>query len=277
METLKIGLQMNNAAAITETLIETAPPPAKHACQINDIKPLSTSTFHVELQSVDNAILDYQAGQYLQLDLDVNNDGKLHSLFYSIANRFDPKHYHAKQHCRLQLFIQIDSERSRAILKRLYELHKSHSRLDITLPLGQAYLQTDLRLTHLLIAAGSGISKIKCLTEEILHRQCDANVAIYWSNKSIDDFYLLDDFQNWPHQNNKLNFTPILESAHDNWQGRSGYIYQLIEKDFIDLSKVKAYLCGSPQMVYGTIDKLKLRGLKEKNCYSDVFEYAPRK
>ncbi len=59
-------------------------------------------------------------------------------------------------------------------------------------------------------------------------------------------------------------------------KGSSGFIYQVIEKDFEDLNDTQTYLCGSPQMVYGTIDKLKTIGLKIENCYSDVFEYAPR-
>ena len=36
--------------------------------------------------------------------------------------------------------------------------------------MGKAYLQTDVNLPHLLVAAGSGIAKIKTLTEAILGR-----------------------------------------------------------------------------------------------------------
>ena len=87
---------------------------------------------------------------------------------------------------------------------------------------------------------------------------------------------LLDEFQDWVDRNKNLNFTPILESADADWPGRSGYIYEVIEEDFEDLDGAQVYLCGSPQMVYGTIDKLKSSGLKEEDCYSDVFEFAPR-
>lgn len=87
---------------------------------------------------------------------------------------------------------------------------------------------------------------------------------------------MLDEFQGWENQNKKLNFTPIIESAGANWPGRSGYIYEVIEGDHEDLDGDQVCLCGSPQMVYGTIDKLKSSGLKEEDCYSDVFEYAPR-
>ena len=101
--------------------------------------------------------------------------------------------------------------------------------------MGKAYLQTDLRSTHLLIAAGSGISKIKCLTEEILRQRPDTNVNIYWSNKASDEFYLLGKFQRWVDQNKNLSFTPILESADKGWSGRSGYIYEAVSYTHLTL------------------------------------------
>lgn len=259
---------MNNTAA---TAIETESQIVTYSCQVTSVKPLGANTFQIELQSPAGTTLEYQAGQYLQLDLDLNNDNQLQPLFYSIANSFDPEQPH-----RLQLFIQNSSELTEAILKHLILLCENNAKVKVILPMGEAYLQTNLGSPHLLIAAGSGISKIKCLTEEILRQQPGSDVSIYWSNKNFDDFYLLDEFQGLAKENKYLHFTPILESADEGWQGRSGFIYEVVEKDFENLDCTEVYLCGSPQMVYGTIDKLKATGLKEENCYSDVFEYAPR-
>ncbi|GLS25178.1 hypothetical protein [Marinibactrum halimedae] len=260
-----MGLYMNNTAT-TEAL-----PVFTCACQIMDVTPLSANTFQVELQSPTGTTLRYQAGQYLQLELDLNDDGQTQSLFYSIANRFNPE-----QPRRLELFIQNSSELADKILKHLSQLTESNEKVNVTLPMGKAFLQTNLSSTHLFIAAGSGISKIKCLIEEALSQKSDAQVNVYWSNKNIDDFYLMEQFQHWAVQNKNFSFTPILESPHQYWLGRSGYIYEVIENDFERLDETQVYLCGSPQMVYGTIDKLNSRGLKENHCYSDVFEYAPR-
>lgn len=102
-------------------------------------------------------------------------------------------------------------------------------------------------------------------------------MSIYWSNRRVDEFYLLEGFRGRADQHPNVSFTPILESPTSHWPGRSGYLYQVIGQDTDDLSNTQAYLCGSPQMVYGTIDQLQARGLQEQNCYSDAFEYAPRK
>ncbi|KZX76651.1 NAD(P)H-flavin reductase [Oleiphilus sp. HI0009] len=242
-----------------------------HECQVLSAEPLTKDTLEIELLSPVGTSLNYHAGQYLQLELDLNDDGEPQAFFYTIANRCDPN-----QARRIQLYIQNGSELAGRILKHLTKCLIDGASVSVTLPMGQAFLQTNLNQRHLLIASGSGIAKIKCLTEEALTRQPKALINIYWSNRHIDDFYLLNQFQGWAKQHKNLTFTPILETENSEWNGRSGYIYEVIEHDFEDLDNTKVYLCGSPQMVYGTIDKLESKGLNEANCYSDVFEYAPR-
>lgn len=249
----------------------TTKPIVDCVCRVTSVTPLTKETFKVELQSPDDVALHYHAGQYLQLRIDLNDDGQLQTLSYSIANSHDPA-----QPYRLQLFIQNTSAFTQRILDKLSQLAEHNGQVEVRLPMGKAFLQTDLGAKHVLIAAGSGISKVKCITEAILRQATDADVSVYWSNKKTDDFYLIDEFERWGEQHKNINFTPILESAHVDWAGRSGYLYEVIEADMQDLEEAQTYLCGSPQMVYGTIDKLKASGLKEENCYSDVFEYAPR-
>jgi len=238
---------------------------------VTNVSPLSKDTFQIELQSPADVALRYQAGQYLQLVLDLNGDGQGQSLFYSIANHFNPAQPH-----RLQLFIQDLSGLTHRIIKHLTELQHKNATVEVTLPMGRAYLQSDLTLPHVLIAAGSGISKIKCIAEEVIKRQPETELHIYWSNKKAADFYLLEQFRGWAKRYKNLKFTAILESADADWPGACGFIYEVVQNDFARLDKVQTYLCGSPQMVYGTIDKLSSSGLSEANCFSDVFEYAPR-
>ncbi len=199
---------MNKATNATSYPVQT------YECEIVSINPLGANTFQVELLSPEGKTLNYQAGHYLQLELDLNRDGQEKAFSYSIANTIK-----SKEPRRLELFLQNSSIQSGKILEHLSLHQKNSEKIKVTLPKGQAFLQTNLGLSHLLIAAGSGISKIKCITEEILIHQPDAEVKIYWSNKNIDDFYLLDEFESWGTQNNHLNFTPILESTDANWQG----------------------------------------------------------
>jgi len=254
---------------MSEVAVTDSPERYSYPCRVASVRFLNRGTFQVELEASSEATLRYIAGHYVALKIDI--EGKAHSLCYSVANRPD-----SDQPGRLQLFIQNGSEFTEQLLRRLVQLCGSQEQLTVTLPMGRAFLQSDLKQPHLLVAAGSGISKIKCLAEEILARDPSADVRVYWSNRSIDDFYLLDEFRAWEAVGENLRFTPILESEHPGWNGRTGFIFEVIQEDQCISDSTVTYLCGSPRMVYGTIDELASYGLDEANCYSDVFEYAPR-
>ena len=262
---------MRIATAMTEL------PPAAHSCSVIDVTPLSEQTFQVELQFNRGAALAYEPGQYLKLELTLEGEREPQSFFYSIANPMS-----SDCHGRLVLFIQNTGGISHKIVSCLQRLKSSGStvndeaKVKVKIPMGHAYLQSDLGLPHCLIAAGSGISKIKCIAEEILKRAPAAQVQMYWSNKLATEFYLLEEFKAWSKHYEHFKFTPILAVKNKDWNGRFGAIYEVIQADCPSLDRSQVYLCGSPAMVYGTMDQLKSRGLKEENCYSDVFEFAPR-
>lgn len=254
-----------------KTDIKSVRSPSNYSCRVRSVTRLSGDSFLIELEALNGAICKYHAGQYLELHLDLESNGQFQRFSYSIANRFD-----SSNSGLLKLILHDRSVLSAQIHGVLRDCFKNDEAIKVSLPLGEAFLQTDLSVRHVLVAAGSGIAKIKCIAEEMISRRPDTKVSIYWSNKRAQDFYLLDGFEGWEQQHPKLKFTPILESPNKSWTGRSGYIYQVIKEDYSDLSQIQMYLCGSPLMVYGTIDQLKTLGLSEANCYSDVFEYAPR-
>ncbi|MBQ4837110.1 hypothetical protein [Pseudoalteromonas luteoviolacea] len=238
---------------------------------VTKIESLNKHTFQIELLAPEGTVLDYKSGQYLKLKLDVNHDGKPLWLSYTISSRLD-----ADKPNKTCLIIQVTSDFSGKVVDCLFAAKANNQPVTIMLAMGKAFLQTNLEQPHLFVAAGSGISKIKCITEEILHRNPDANINIYWSNRHSDDFFLLEQFHDWAIAHKNLSFNTILESAQSGWTGRTGFLYEVIQQDYSDLTDTHTYLCGSSKMVYGTIDQLNSLGLQERNCYSDVFEFSPR-
>ena len=47
-------------------------------------------------------------------------------------------------------------------------------------------------------------------------------------------------------------------------------------EDLTALADYDIFLCGSPPMVYATLDALLAAGAVQEQIYSDVFSYAPR-
>lgn len=239
------------------------------ACQVQSVEAFNHDVYKIELLAPAGSKLDYLAGQYLELHVAEQQ------LPYSIANAFD-----ANQPRRLELQISDHNELTRQILDELREKADNNSIAKVTLAKGECFLKELPDQPILLVCAGTGFSQIKCLAEAILAQDENHEVHVYWSNKALQDFYLYDLPKQWATEYANFHFHPILETKKDgesdSWNGRAGWIYEVIHEDFDDLSQVQMYACGSPNMVHGTLDQLEKLGLSEDNMHSDVFSYAPR-
>jgi CDP-4-dehydro-6-deoxyglucose reductase len=235
------------------------------ACQVESVEALNASVYRIELLAPAGSKLDYIPGQYLELQVADQQ------LPYSIANAHNPE-----QPRRLELQISDHNEVTANIIAELSSAAENRSTIKVTLAKGDCFLNGLPKQPILLVCAGTGFSQIKCLAEAILAQDPEHEVHLYWSNRSLDEFYLYDMPKKWADKYTNFTFHPVLEAGVDSWQGRAGWIYQVIHEDFEDLSDVQMYACGSPTMVHGTLDQLEKLGLSEANMHSDVFSYAPR-
>jgi CDP-4-dehydro-6-deoxyglucose reductase len=235
------------------------------ACQVSSVEALNASVYRIELLAPAGNKLDYLPGQYLEMHIADQQ------LPYSIANAPDPQ-----QPRRLELQISNHNEMTARIIGELSDAAENRSTVKVNLAKGECFLKDLPKQPILLVCAGTGYSQIQCLAEAILAQDPEHEVHLYWSNRSLDEFYLFDTPKKWENEFTNFKFHPVLEAGIDSWQGRAGWIYEVIREDFSDLSNVQMYACGSPNMVHGTLDQLEKLGLSEANMHSDVFSYAPR-
>lgn len=244
------------------------------ACQVASCEALSDDTFRIMLRAPAGKALDYWAGQYLLLHAQ-DEHGHEQMLPYSIAAA--PPSLTGKDGRLLELHIANSSDTAQAVLNFL-----RHAIIaKVTLPAGDCIVHERFLRAHqqqplLMVAAGSGFSQIKALTEAALTINPAQEVHLYWSNRQLTQFYLADEIEQWLTQYPNVHYHPVLEQANSDWAGRSGWLYQIIRDDFADLHHVQLFACGSPNMVYGTLDQLEPLGLSMSNMHADVFAYAPR-
>jgi len=244
------------------------------AFQIQSVEELSGKVYRVVLKAPAGKSLAFWPGQYLMLHVQ-DEQGEPQSLPYSIASA--PGSWTQQDERALELHIADASDTASRVIRQL----QSDPVVRVTLPMGDCVitsqqLKNDTPEAIVLIAAGTGFAQIKSLTEGILAYRPEQEVHIYWSNRDADGFYLKDLPFQWAQAHEHLHYHPIIEQDSDGWNGRAGWIYQVIAHDFDDLSHCMVYACGSPNMVYGTMDQLAAIGLTEQNMRSDVFAYAPR-
>jgi CDP-4-dehydro-6-deoxyglucose reductase len=244
------------------------------ACQIPSVSLMADNIYRVELMAPAGKSFDYWPGQYLLLHVEDEN-GELQQLPYSIACA--PAEITGKDPRRIELHIAANSAVAETVIRYL----ENTVVVRVTLPQGDCLLNRPFLEEHegqplIMVAAGSGFSQIKALIEGALAINPEQEIHLYWSNRAAISFYLSELPQQWAHDYNNFHYHPIIEQHADDWNGRAGWIYQVIHEDFDNLSQVQMFACGSPNMVYGTLDQLEKLGLTQANMHSDVFAYAPR-
>ncbi|WP_430460651.1 2Fe-2S iron-sulfur cluster-binding protein [Thalassolituus sp. LLYu03] len=243
------------------------------ACQVRSVTELPGNVYRAELLAPAGKKVDFWPGQYLMLTVDTR-DGE-QQLPYSLASA--PGSMTGADPRTFELHIAAGSDTADQVIAYLKQAIIAR----VTLPFGDCRIHPDYVKQHkqtplLMVAAGSGFSQIKSLIEGVLALNPLQEIHLYWSNKNRDGFYLADLPLSWAQTFANFHYHPIIEQHSDGWNGRAGWIYQVIHEDFTDLSQAQMFACGSPNMVYGTLDQLQPLGLSQSNMHSDVFAYAPR-
>ncbi len=237
------------------------------ACQIEQVQPLNYDTFGVRLLAPAGKQPEFHAGQYLEL---LPEDGN--SYPFTIAC--------APQGRVIELHIQVHSGNESA--KYIIEQLQQQLTMRVKMPMGNCFLpieRNDLKQDVLLIAAGTGFAQMKSIIEAISNDASNATAKpklhLFWVGKTPEDLYSNEQAQTWQEQG-LIQYYPIVRDTNQGWDGYSGLIENLILERFTELKQCSAFFCGSPNFVYGILDALTNDGLDQKNCFSDVFDYAPR-
>jgi CDP-4-dehydro-6-deoxyglucose reductase len=258
---------------MTDVFAPDHKPSVTLACQVKAVDVLADDVYRITLLAPAGKQPDYWAGQYLMLNL---GEGKQEEQIpYSIANA--PGALTGRDPREIELHIAANSDKAREVIQFLQQAVI----VKATLPAGDCvitptFLKNTFGQPLLMVAAGSGFSQIKALIEAVQALEPEREIHLYWSNRAAVGFYLPELPTTWAQANSHFHYHPIIQKHADDWNGRAGWIYEVIHEDFDDLSKVHTFACGSPNMVFGTLDQLEPLGLNESNMRSDVFAYAKR-
>ncbi len=215
----------------------------------------TTNTAIINLKLPVNQKFDFYAGQYIEIML----QGKLRS--YSLANNPNRSNY-------LELHIR---HHPGGLFSDLIwnETLKPDSIIRFKGPFGTFKLQnTDKPIV--LVCTGTGFAPIKAILEEMVATNNQRNIYLYWGNRTLADFYLLDKLQELSSQ---LNIKIIYCLSQEKIEGYFiGYVTTAITKDFTNLSSHELYACGNPHMI-ADIYKFATKELhlQPQNFFSDAF------
>lgn len=204
--------------------------------------------------------VSYQAGQYLELLLPDHN-----GLYFTIANAPGTD---------IELHVEAgpDNAGARALLARI----DGESSIPARIGEGACHvgrLPAD-DTPVLLLASGTGFSQIKAVTEALLVNSTRP-IHIYWAARTAAALYMADLAQSWADTHEQVHFTAVI-SERQTWNSGKHHLHACIREDLGDLGTYSVICCGSPDMVYASLDYLEACGLHKDRFFSDMLAFAPR-
>jgi len=228
------------------------------SCQLIDCDALGDDVFRVRLRAPAGKPPRYHAGQYLQLR---REDGSFSSFSLASAPCMGRD---------LELHILAREASTQDLLAFVRRQGFAHVRL----PFGDACLMELPDGPLVLIAAGTGMAQMQSLVEHCRANGFTQPIHLYWGARRPEDFYRLPFADEWQCLPN-LHLHRVVSDLCG-WEGRCGLLHEAVREDFADLRALQVYACGSPGMVYSTLDALVEAGMDACQMHADVFAYAPR-
>jgi CDP-4-dehydro-6-deoxyglucose reductase len=239
-------------------VIESAPCIQRITARLKQIHSLPGHVYRVWLHT--QQPVAYCAGQYLNLILDSQ------AYPFSIANAPGTE----------QIELHIRCLPGHTAAQDIIQALTTLTDIPLELAYGDVTLDKSKATDELIfLAASTGLSQLKSLIEAGFIRNPQQSMHLYWANACKQDVYLPELPREWQQRSSSFHYHPLISERIDDWEGRTGLLHEAVLEDGHDFSKTVIYACGSPEMVYGTLDGFEAAGLTDLNYYSDVFAYAP--
>ncbi|AQQ09929.1 Naphthalene 1,2-dioxygenase system ferredoxin--NAD(+) reductase component [Sedimentisphaera cyanobacteriorum] len=206
--------------------------------------------------------LDYRPGQYILLTAPAYECSETAvTRTFSLAS--DPSD-------KSQFELIIRQTPSGLCTKYLFEHLKVGEVIEFEGPEGDFGL-TKSSSPAVMIAGGSGMSSIRNLLFEMRNTQDKRPATYFFGAETEDDIYMLDEMREFEKTIPNFKFVPVIHYPGKSWQGQTGLVTDALKQRCSDLSSCEAFLCGSPGMIYASIDVLKELGVIGQNIYYDSF------
>ena len=202
-----------------------------------------------------NTPLIYQAGQYVKVIHHDNSESPL-----SIACAPNEKNL---------IELHLSHHPGNLPAQDIMQMVSQEKELQISGPYGSctsAKLLADIPIIFL--ARGTGFASVKALLEELIQKDDQRHIHLFWDAATEDKFYLLDLIEQWREKFHAFHFTPITSHSKDREK-----MHLAVTTNYPDLSNYQVYASGSEEMVIAALENLQQFGMRKERFYSDLLDY----
>jgi len=142
--------------------------------------------------------------------------------------------------------------------------------------LGTFFLREDSPRPIILIGGGTGFAPLKGMLEHAFHTGLERRLHLYWGARAKVDLYLDALPRQWAEEHPNFRYTPVLSEPHpeDRWEGRTGWVHEVVAADYPDLSTYDVYMSGPPPMIEAAKAVFAAQGLPAEQLFYDSFEFS---
>jgi len=119
------------------------------------------------------------------------------------------------------------------------------------------------------VAMGTGVAPLRSALRHVLKRKADfGQLVVLYGARTPDDFCYRDETGAWEDAGVELRQVISRPDGHD-WSGPTGYVQSLLDNVLPSLSAPVALICGSPEMIDQTRERLGKMGFKAEEILTN--------
>ena len=227
---------------------------------VSQIKDLTSDIKLVYLRLDEPSSLKFKPGQYVQFKIPETDELRA----YSIAS--PPSSENA-----IELVVRLVP--GGICSTYIHEVLDINDTITITGPFGDFYLREDSGRNIVCIGGGCGMAPIRSILLHLKEKGIPRKTMYFFGARNKKDLFFTEELFALEREYPNFKYIPALSEPkpHDNWDGETGLITQVVERLVHDGPNTEAYLCGPPPMIDASIKVLTKKGVHEIHIYYDKF------
>lgn len=225
-------------------------------CKVKQITPLTDTVYQILLEP-ENSI-EFAAGQYLNFVMS-DEDKRPFSIASSPG---DPL-----------IELQIGAYAADSWAMQVIDHVKVNETVTVEIPLGSASVRTNSERPIILLAGGTGFSYIKSILGDLVNRQCEQQVFVYWGLRDPSACYQLEQTMALVEQLSLGKFIPVVETPDDSWKGAVGKVHEPLLAQVSNLERFDIYMAGRFDMVGFLRTEFIAKGASKEHMFADAFAF----
>lgn len=226
-------------------------PVTRFIAKVVAVRQLTHDVRQIDFGLADPPEIQFKAGQFVSFEVPDPRTGRMVTRPYSIAS--SPRSTHM-----VSLLLNLVPQGPGSTY--LFDLREGDE-TRFAGPAGNFYLRDDLERDLLFVATGTGIAPIRSMLLANADRTQPNRTTLFWGLRSQRDLYDVDELARLSRDLPGSSHVITLSRPEPGWQGPSGRVTTLVEREIRDVKRLAVYLCGNSGMITDVTRIIQAKGL----------------